>query len=591
MPEVKPGLTRTEYWIIGIFGAFTLFISVLLHELAHSFVALKYGLKVHQIMLFIFGGVSYIEEQEEVSKDFRKEFKIAVVGPITSFIIAGVLALAWWILAVATTQMGFVSTTTTTTTTATTIYSIKTIIEVILQYGAIINTVLGGFNLIPAFPLDGGRILRSALLRENKDYYRSTKLAVKIGIAISYGFMAFGFIIMFSGSFISGIWILFIGWFLNSGAQSYLSQYELSSVLSKVRLRDIMNTRFVSVKPDMTVNDLLVNYFNVYRKSEFPVVEEKYDALLGTVTAKQAMDVPEYKRITVTVNEIMMPKNELIVMKSNRTAEEALRRIFRENKSRIFVYESYEEDSSATIEEEKGAGRQRLVGLVSKTDILNTAKEREKFEKDVSKLGDSSNSAMDNNVERGIRRNTHYGFNIISRQRLLFLVYGIVLFIGIYSVGAMLVEINSNEAQIIKKQFEEQIKGINQFGIFLNNIKVALGMFIPGFGIALGIFSAFSTGVVFNAVSQTSPSFVSHHISPLIVFLTPFGILEAIAYGIAISRSGILSYQLIKTRKKSKYWKEKYLIPTIIEIGVVIAILFVGAIIEWQMAQQLGRVG
>ena len=92
-------------------------------------------------------------------------------------------------------------------------------------------------------------------------------------------------------------------------------------------------------------------------------------------------------------------------------------------------------------------------------------------------------------------------------------------------------------------------------------------------------------------ISYFSPSFVSHHISPLIVFLTPFGILEAIAYGIAISRSGILSYQLIKTRKKSKYWKEKYLIPTIIEIGVVIAILFVGAIIEWQMAQQLGRVG
>ena len=155
----------------------------------------------------------------------------------------------------------------------------------------------------------------------------------------------------------------------------------------------------------------------------------------------------------------------------------------------------------------------------------------------------------------------------------------------------MLVKINYSEAQIIKSQFEEQIKGINQFGIFLNNAKVAVGMFIPGFGIVLGIFTAFSTGLAFNAISQTSPSFVSNQISPLIVFLTPFGILEAIAYGIAISRSGILSFQLIKTKNKRKYWKEKYLIPTIIELEIVIALLFIGAIIEWQMVQQMVRVG
>ena len=155
----------------------------------------------------------------------------------------------------------------------------------------------------------------------------------------------------------------------------------------------------------------------------------------------------------------------------------------------------------------------------------------------------------------------------------------------------MLVEINYSEAQVIKRQFEGEVKGINEFGIFLNNTKAAVGMFIPGFGIALGIFTAFSTGVAFNAISQASPSFVSNQISPLIVFLTPFGILEAIAYGIAISRSGILSLQLIKTKKKKKYWKEEYLIPTIIELGIVIAILFVGAIIEWQMVQQMVRVG
>jgi Zn-dependent protease/predicted transcriptional regulator len=587
MPEIYPGLTREEYWIIGILGAGVLFISVLLHELAHSIVALKYGLKVRQIILFIFGGVSDIEEQGESSKDFRKEFKIAVVGPITSFVIAGILALAWWILLLSSSsaQTGF-----------TTTDAIKSIAEAVLGYGALTNTLLGGFNLIPAFPLDGGRILRSALMRWKRDYDQSTKIAVRIGIAISYGFMAFGFITMFSVSFVSGMWIMFMGWFLNSGAQSYLSQHELSTTLSGVRLRDIMNTRFISVKPDITVNDLLNNYFNVYRKSEFPVVDEKHGSnLLGAVTAKQAINVvPEHDRDRIRVEEIMIPKSKLIVMKSNRTADEALRRIFRENKSRVFVYDDEEEEDHI---EKSGGGvirdkeeeklEVKLVGLISKTDLLNIAREREDYEKEIKKVSSSNIEERRTSFSSSFLLSTHK-FNIVSRQRLLFLVFGMILFIIAYSVGAILVKINSSEAEIMKRDFQEQIKGINQYKIFINNFRVALGMFVPGFGIALGIFSAFSTGLVFNAISHTSP--IIPHISPLIVLLTPFGILEIIAYGIAISRSGIISYQLIKDTNKRKSW-QKYVIPTIIEIVVVLVILLIGAIIEWQMAQQFGIVG
>jgi uncharacterized membrane protein SpoIIM required for sporulation len=154
-----------------------------------------------------------------------------------------------------------------------------------------------------------------------------------------------------------------------------------------------------------------------------------------------------------------------------------------------------------------------------------------------------------------------------------------------YSVGATLMQINASQAELIKTHFQQQIKGINQYGIFANNARVALGMFIPGFGIALGTFSAFSTGLVFNVLTTTSPALSS--ISPLIVFLTPFGILEIIAYGIAISRSGILSYQLIKDTNKRNSWR-KYVIPTVIEIGIVVVILLIGAIIEWQMISTLG---
>ena len=589
MPEIYPGLTRTEYWIIGILGASVLFISVLLHELAHSIVALKYGLKVLQIELFIFGGVSQIEEGES-SKDFRKEFKIAVIGPVTSFIIAGILALVWWMLSLSLTHQSGLTPTTD---------SIKSMAEAVLRYGALTNALLGGFNLIPAFPLDGGRILRSALVKWKRDYDQSTKLAARIGIVISYGFIAFGFIIIFSGSLVSGMWIMFIGWFLNSGAQSYLSQHEISAKLSGLRLKDIMNTRFVSVKQNITVNDLLNNYFNVYKKSEFPVVDEKYgDNLLGAVTAKQAIDVvPEHNKDRIKVEEIMTPKSKLIVLGSNRSADEALRRIYRENKSRVFVYdddevEEHMDKRRGQIEETQGEPqvkeqerqKLKLVGLVSKTDLLNLAREREEYEK-------VSNSDLIEERRTGFSfsslLSTH-SFGIVSRQRLLFLVLGMVLFLTAYSFGAMLLKINSSEAEILKKHFKEQLGGINEYKIFINNFSAALGMFVPGLGIALGILSAFSTGLVFNSISHTSP--IISHISPLIVFLTPFGILEIIAYGIAISRSGIISYQLIKDTNKRKSWR-KYVIPTVIEVGVVLAILLVAAIIEWQMVHQFARVG
>jgi Zn-dependent protease len=591
MPEIHRGLTRIDYWIIGIFGAATSFISILLHEIAHSIVALRYGLKVRQIVLFVFGGVSDIEEGQS-SKDFRKEFKIAIVGPLTSFVIAAVLGLSWWIL-VSVAQIGQ-----STSFSANANYNVITIIDAILQYGAIINTVLGGFNLLPAFPLDGGRILRSALLRWKRDYDQSTKIAIKIGAAISYVFMAIGFIIMLSGSFIGGVWLLFMGWFLNSGAQSYLEQHQLSAALSGVYLKDITNTKFVSVKPDITINELLNNYFNVYRKSEFPVVlAEGEDAtcneLLGAVTAKQALKVPEHSRDRIKVEEIMVPKNELIVMSSNRPADDALRQMFRENKSRIFVSEENE------IKKQRG---QKLFGLVSKTDILNVAKEREEFDKAIKKLSVSNSnneiSTDGNNFGKTIITSSSAAssytyppshdnnkFSILSRWRFLFFTFGIIAFIIAYSVGAILVNINASQADFIKTHFQEQIKGINQYGIFANNFKVALGMFIPGFGIALGGFTAFSTGLVFNAIAQTSPAL--SNISPLIVFLTPFGILEIIAYGIAISRSSILFYQLIKDTNKRNSWR-KYVIPTIIEIGIVVTILFIAATVEWQMLRTLG---
>ncbi|MGI8719196.1 MAG: site-2 protease family protein [Nitrososphaeraceae archaeon] len=352
MPQLYPNLSQIDYWIMGAVGALILFISILLHELAHSLVAVRYGLKVRQIILFIFGGVSYIEEEkEETIEDFRKEFKIAVVGPITSFIIASIFASVWWFLSQMSMAFGEGATV------------IQQMTVGVLFYGAIVNTLLGAFNLIPAFPLDGGRILRSALLRWKKDYDQATKIAVKIGIWISYGFMGFGFLSILGGAFIGGIWLIFIGWFLNSGAQSYLYQREITTALSGVRLRDIMNTRVISVTEGTILNELLRNYFNTYMKSAFPVLNPRGE-LLGMVNLKEVMDVPENKRHEAKVEEIMTPRSNLIILTPDRKADEALMQMTRRHMGKVFVC---------------SGGERKLAGLVSKTDIMNVANERQEY--------------------------------------------------------------------------------------------------------------------------------------------------------------------------------------------------------------------
>jgi CBS domain-containing protein len=304
---------------------------------------------------------------------------MALAGPAMSFMLAGIFTIFGLLVSQS-------------TPTGSSALILKQVTLDILYYAALINTILGIFNLIPAFPSDGGRILRAALVKLKKDHDKATKDAVKVGITISYGFMALGFLMMATGSFLSGIWILLIGWFLNSGAQSYMSQQELSSVLSHVHLREIMNTNIISVKQDITVNELLNSYFNVYRKTEFPVVDECGN-LIGAVTTKQAMNVQKSSRDTIKVEEIMIPKDELIVMKDDASADEALKRIFRENKSRIFVYEDIDMIPLRGLEdglEVNKRQKQKLIGVISKPDILNVAREREEFEKAVEKLGSSS---------------------------------------------------------------------------------------------------------------------------------------------------------------------------------------------------------
>lgn len=377
MQQHYPGFTITDYWLVGAIIAAILFISVLLHELAHSIVALKYGIRIRQIVLFIFGGVSDISEE---TKDYRKEAKMALVGPAMSFILAGIFTLFWWVVGHSSVS-------------GPSLVTLKEVTADILYYAALVNTILGVFNLIPAFPTDGGRILRAVLVGLKRDYDKATKDSVRVGILISYGFMAFGFLIMASGSFLSGIWILLIGWFLNSGAQSYLSQYELSSVLSHVRLRDIMNTNIISIKPDLSIDQLLSSHFQIYMKSAFPVVNNE-NQLLGLVTLKRAMEVPDHRRRDMTAEDVMIPIADLIVMRGGSKADDALLRMTRGVGTGLGGPEEKEERRKQFGKIFICDDNDRLIGLwlVSKTDILNIESERQEYAQQIRKSGNNKHS-------------------------------------------------------------------------------------------------------------------------------------------------------------------------------------------------------
>lgn len=348
MPQYSPGMNQINYWIMSIIGAIILFLSVLIHELSHSIVARSYGIRVRQIMLFIFGGVSDIEEEP---KDFKKEFKMAIAGPAVSLVLSVIFSIFWWITSVLNTASldDFSKT-------------VLIMTNGILFYSSILNLILGIFNLVPAFPMDGGRILRSLLFSRNKNYDKSTRIAVRIGVIMSYVFFGFGILTILSGSFVSGIWIILIGWFIQNGAQSYMYQYDIMKILSRIRLEELMKTNIISVPEDITVNVILRNYFNIYMKSSFPVTKLNYE-IVGIVTLKRCLNVPEPERDTVLVKNIMSPKSKIKLLNVNDTAEKALSIMIKENQDKIFVC-----NDSDIIE-----------GVVSKTDIIEAMDERKSF--------------------------------------------------------------------------------------------------------------------------------------------------------------------------------------------------------------------
>src|SRR6266851_6213338 len=267
MPQHYPGLGATTYWAIGIVSAIVLFVSVFLHELSHSYIAKKNGLPIRRITLFFFGGVS---EMSEEPKDPALEVRMAAAGPLTSFLIAIVLGSFWYLTFLVNGPVPIIAT---------------------LYYAAFLNGVLGAFNLIPAFPLDGGRVLRGSLWRRSKNLLKATRNATRVSEALSLIMIAAGLLlIVATADIFNGLWIIFLGWFIRSGAETSLKQTEMTEALHGISVGDIMTRDLLTVSPEISVQRLVTDYFLIHPHGGYPVVRN--DKLEGDVTMSSVRSIP-----------------------------------------------------------------------------------------------------------------------------------------------------------------------------------------------------------------------------------------------------------------------------------------------------------
>lgn len=275
-PQVLPDFPIATYWLGGAVAALLLFASVLLHELSHSLVARRAGLPVSGITLHVFGGVSQLEQEPNAP---GVEFSIAIVGPLTSFLVAGTAALGAMLTGA------------------------LPIVTAILRYLALVNTVLGLFNLVPGFPLDGGRVLRAALWKAKGNLRWATQVASRAGSAVAFLLIALGILRGLTGEFLGGLWFVLIGLFLRQAAEGSYQQLLLRRALAPLSVRDVMTRQVLQISPDLALARVVDEFFWRHHVSSFPVVEGR--RVVGILSIHQLGDVPQERWIETPVRQVM----------------------------------------------------------------------------------------------------------------------------------------------------------------------------------------------------------------------------------------------------------------------------------------------
>jgi Zn-dependent protease/predicted transcriptional regulator len=318
---VQPEWGALQTWIVAIVAALLFFVSVLLHELAHSLVAIAQGVPVRSITLFLFGGIGNVQREPTTP---LAEFLIAIVGPLTNFIIGVVLSLLVGMNAVSIDTMTGVSVT---------IVELSPLATILLWLSSV-NILLAIFNMIPGFPLDGGRVLRSIIWAITGNLRKATRWASGIGQVIAWLFIFAGIMMVFGVSFpflgmglVNGLWIAFIGWFLYSAAVQSYQQVVIQDVLHDVPVARVMRPNPPTVPSNIPISSLVYDYVMRTDDNAFPVVDR--EELLGMVTLDDVRSVPREEWNTRTVRDIMTPLQELVVATPEEDAATALDKLMK----------------------------------------------------------------------------------------------------------------------------------------------------------------------------------------------------------------------------------------------------------------------
>lgn len=329
-PWSFPGWPPGLYWVVGGLTSLMVFVSVLIHELAHSLVAIRNGESVKNITLFILGGVAHISGEP---KEPGKEFSMAVVGPLSSL----VLAVVFYGLSVPLME-----------------WSVP--IGASARYLAIINTVLAVFNMMPGFPMDGGRVLRSIIWKITGDLKKATRVASLTGQGFAFFLIILGILQILRGNF-GGLWLVFIGWFLHSAAARSYEQIRISSALEGLRARDLMTSDFATVSARLPLQSLVDDYILKRKERVFLVVDG--GTLEGIVCLEDVKRAPRETWAGSDVGSVMTPKDKLESVSPDTEGQKVLEKLAGMNIHQVPVVDGG-----------------RIAGIVCRNDLLKTIRLR-----------------------------------------------------------------------------------------------------------------------------------------------------------------------------------------------------------------------